>query len=195
MGSIGKRSPAPAWRHFRDRAHLPIYAWMGSRGRLAVALVPLLAGCGWFTGGASGREAAPVAQASVRASSSIETSIRSCANRERRERGLGSLDHDHTLDRAARLHARRMLEQGFFDHVDPAGNGPADRVKRFAKRHYVIVGENIAAGYESVRAICRDWMKNPGHRENILRSRFTRIGAGYASGGEYGRYYVQVFAG
>ena len=136
-----------------------------------------------------------MAHASVRTSSSVEASIRSCANRERRERGLGSLEHDQTLDRAARLHARRMLEQGFFDHVDPAGNGPADRVKRFAKRRYVIVGENIAAGYETARATCRDWMKSHGHRENILRPSFTRIGTGYASGGgEYGRYYVQVFA-
>jgi len=168
---------------------------MGLRRRLAVAVVPLLAACGWFAGGASGHEVAPAAHASVRTSSSVEASIRGCANRERRERGLGSLDHDHTLDRAARLHAKRMLEQGFFDHVDPAGNGPADRVKRFAKRRYVIVGENIAAGYESARATCRDWMRSPGHRENILRSSFTRIGTGYASGGgEYGRYYVQVFA-
>jgi uncharacterized protein YkwD len=195
MGSIGKRSSTTAWGHFHDRASLPIYDWMGLRGRLAVAIVPLLAGCGWFAGGASGREAAPAAHASVRTSSSVEASIRSCANRERRERGLGSLDHDHTLDRAARLHAKRMLEQGFFDHVDPAGNGPADRVRRFAKRRYAIVGENIAAGYESARATCRDWMKSPGHRENILRSSFTRIGTGYASGGgPYGRYYVQVFA-
>jgi uncharacterized protein YkwD len=131
----------------------------------------------------------------VRMSASVEESIRDCANRERRERGMHTLTHDPALDAAARLHARRMLARGFFDHEDPDGNGPADRVKRFAKRRYVIVGENIAAGFDSTGATCRGWMKSPGHRANILRERFTRVGAGYASGdGEYGRYYVQVFA-
>jgi uncharacterized protein YkwD len=131
----------------------------------------------------------------VTKSSSRADAIRDCANRERRERGLPRLKHDSALDAAARLHARRMLEQGFFDHKDPAGSGPADRVKRFAKRRYVIVGENIAAGFDSTRATCRGWMHSRGHRANILRRSFTRIGGGYASGSSnYGRYYVQVFA-
>ena len=159
---------------------------MGSRGGRAgaVLLLAVLFGCvAWNAGAAQVKK------------SSVEESIRDCANRERRERGLKTLKHDPALDAAARYHARHMLEKGFFDHVDPAGNGPADRVKRFAKRRYVIVGENIAAGYETARATCRDWMKSPGHRENILRQSFTRIGGGYASGdSEYGRYYVQVFA-
>jgi uncharacterized protein YkwD len=135
------------------------------------------------------------AASEVRTSSSVEESIRDCANRERRERGMRTLKHDPALDSAARLHARRMLSKGFFAHQDPAGDGPADRVKRFAKRRYVIVGENIAAGFDSTGATCRGWMNSPGHRANILRSSFTRVGAGYASGeSEYGRYYVQVFA-
>jgi uncharacterized protein YkwD len=133
--------------------------------------------------------------AEVRVSSSVEESIRDCANNERKERGLHALKHDPALDAAARLHARRMLTRGFFDHEDPDGKGPVDRVKRFATRRYVIVGENIAAGFDSTAATCRGWMNSPGHRANILRESFTRIGAGYASGdSEYGRYYVQVFA-
>lgn len=159
---------------------------MGMRGRRAAGMVLLLLSFGLL---------AWAAGASVRTSSSAEESIRDCANRARGERGMDRLKHDPALDSAARLHARRMLEQDFFDHEDPAGNGPADRVKRFAKRRYVIVGENIAAGFDSAGATCRGWMRSRGHRANILRSSFTRIGAGYASGGgKYGRYYVQVFA-
>jgi uncharacterized protein YkwD len=135
------------------------------------------------------------AAAEVRTSSSVEESIRDCANRERRERGLKHLKHDSALDAAARLHARRMLTQGFFDHEDPSGNGPADRVRRFAKRRYTLVGENLAAGFDSTGTTCREWMKSSSHRGVILRQRFNRIGAGYASGdSEYGRYYVQVLA-
>jgi uncharacterized protein YkwD len=135
------------------------------------------------------------AAADVRMSSSAEESIRDCANRERRERGLKHLKHDSALDAAARLHARRMRSKGFFDHEDPSGNGPADRVRRFAKRRYVLVGENLAAGFDSTAVICREWMKSPTHRAVILRQSFSRVGAGYASGDSgYGRYYVQLLA-
>lgn len=160
---------------------------MGMRGGRAGAMALLVVVFGCLAWGAGASE--------VRKSSSVEESIRDCANRERRERGLRHLKHDPALDAAARLHARRMLAKGFFDHQDPAGDGPADRVKRFAKRRYVIVGENLAAGFDSTGATCRGWMKSSGHRANILRHSFTRIGAGYASGdSHYGRYYVQVFA-
>ena len=125
---------------------------------------------------------------------SVEESIRDCANRERRERGMRTLKHDPALDAAARMHARRMLK----GLLRPRGSR-RQRARRpgqaFAKRRYVIVGENIAAGFDSTGATCRGWMNSPGHRANILRASFTRIGAGYASGdSEYGRYYVQVFA-
>jgi uncharacterized protein YkwD len=165
---------------------------MEARGRLAIAVLLLLAvGCLATTTTAAGRSGG----SEVRTSSSVEESIRDCANRQRQERGLRHLERDRALDRAARFHARRMLAKGFFDHEDPSGDGPSDRVKRFTKRRYVIVGENIAAGYESAGAACRGWMDSPGHRANILRSSFTRVGGGYASGSKgYGRYYVQVFA-
>ena len=166
---------------------------MGERGRFAAVVLPLVLalGCLVMATTAAGRSGG----SKVRTSSSVEESIRDCANRQRQARGMRHLEHDRALDRAARLHARRMLAKGFFEHEDPSGDGPADRVKRFAKRRYVIVGENIAAGYESAGAACRGWMDSPGHRANILRSSFTRVGGGYASGSKgYGRYYVQVFA-
>lgn len=125
----------------------------------------------------------------------MEEAIRDCANKQRQARGMRRLDRDRALDRAARLHARHMLVKGFFDHQDPSGDGPADRVKRFAKRRYVIVGENLAVGFESAAAACRGWMDSPTHRATILRSSFTRVGGGFAAGSShYGRYYVQVFA-
>lgn len=160
---------------------------MGSRGGRAgaVLLLVVLFGCVAWSAGA----------AEVKKSASVEESIRDCANSERRERGMRTLKQDPALDAAARYHARHMLVQGFFDHKDPSGDGPVDRVKRFAKRRYVIIGENIAAGdFESTAAVCRAWMHRHSHRANILRHSFTRIGGGYAAGGEYGNYYVQVFA-
>jgi len=85
-----------------------------------------------------------------------------------------------------------MLQQGFFDHTDPQGRGPRERVARASRRHWVAVAENIAAGYSSPARTCARW--NRAHRANMLRRRYTHIGAGYARGPRgYGRYYVQVF--
>jgi uncharacterized protein YkwD len=166
---------------------------MRAWGKLAGVLLVVM-GCLALAAVAAGRTGATPGRAAENPSS-VEDSIRDCANRQRQARGMRTLEQDRTLDRAARLHARHMLAQGFFDHKDPSGDGPADRVKRFAKRRYVIIGENIAAGYESSGAACRGWMNSAGHRANILRSSFTRVGGGYAEGSRhYGRYYVQVFA-
>ena len=170
---------------------------MGGIGKRVAAL---FAACGlvcalWVTAAPGRSSEAGVTATAGRAASSVEAGIRACANRNRLEHGLRPLAHDRTLDRAARFHARRMLEQGFFDHVDPSGKDPVDRVRRYAKHRYAIVGENIAAGFESVATTCRAWMNRRSHRENILRPRFTRIGAGFARGSAHlGYYYVQVFA-
>jgi len=53
-------------------------------------------------------------------------------------------------------------------------------------------GENIAQGYSGATEVMNGWMNSPGHRDNILRGSFTRIGIGYV---ESGNYWVQIFAG
>ena len=85
-----------------------------------------------------------------------------------------------------------MLDQGFFDHKDPRGRSPRDRVARVSTRHWIVVGENIAAGFASPTETCARW--NRAHLANMLKRGYTHIGAGYAQGPRgYGRYYVQVF--
>lgn len=124
----------------------------------------------------------------------VEHAIRACANRNRVAAGLEPLQASGVLGKAARLHARDMARNGFFEHTDPQGRDPADRVAIFDIRHeFDFIGENIAAGYPSAQATCRGWMNSPGHRANILEPDYTSIGAGFARGGPYGRYYVQVF--
>ncbi len=138
---------------------------------------------------ASATAAAPASVAKV------ERAIRRCADNSREAAGLGPLQASGVLDKAARLQARDMAVQGFFEHTDPQGRDPADRVAIFDGRHeFSFVGENIAAGYPSAQSTCRGWMHSSGHRANILDFDYTRIGVGFARGGSYGRYYVQVFA-
>jgi uncharacterized protein YkwD len=125
----------------------------------------------------------------------IQQSIRECANRNRRAAGLEPLSASRVLTQAAALHARNMAQHRFFEHTDSQGRGPAERVEMFDnERRFTFVGENIAAGYTSVHRACGGWMRSAGHRANILGGNYTHVGGGYATGGPYRSYYVQVFA-
>ena len=124
----------------------------------------------------------------------VEGNLLRCTNVRREKHGLKRLRVGRALKRAARSHARNMARQGFFDHTDPAGRGPSERVALFKPReHFKAIGENIAAGQPSATAACRAWMDSSGHRANLLGP-YNRIGLGFWPGGTYGRYYVQVFA-
>jgi uncharacterized protein YkwD len=162
--------------------------------KLPLALAPFLlslSAVGLTSGVSSAR--GPALRA-VHEAAGVERLIRGCANRQRARRGIARLRADRALTRAARMHARAMLEEGFFDLVDPHGRGPAERVAQVTRRRWAIIGENIALGYPSVARACSGWMASAGHRTNILRRGYTRIGAGYARGpGGYRHYYVQVF--
>ena len=49
-------------------------------------------------------------------------------------------------------------------------------------------GENIAKGYSSQSSVFTAWKNSPGHRANILRSYFTKMGIG-----QVGTYWCQQF--
>jgi uncharacterized protein YkwD len=99
------------------------------------------------------------------------------------------------LNQAAAAHARDMLARHYFDHRDPEGHTPADRVRAHGYR-YAIVGENIASGATDAREAVQGWLDSPGHCENIMDPRFTQLGVGYAdtASGPARIDWVQVFA-
>jgi uncharacterized protein YkwD len=124
-----------------------------------------------------------------------EAAVRTCANTARRAHGLRPLLRNRVLDRAARLQARNMARFGFFDHQDPWGRGPVERVRLYDPGRTIgfPIGENIAAGYPTASGACRGWLNSPGHRANILGRGYTRIGAGVWRSGRGVAFYVQVF--
>ena len=88
-----------------------------------------------------------------------------------------------------------MAEKNYFEHVDPSGQSPADRVRAvgYAEK---LVGENIAYGPKSVEEVVQGWLDSPGHCENIMDPRFAEMGIGLAPGrsAKRGLYWVQVLA-
>ncbi|TMG45192.1 MAG: hypothetical protein E6H91_13750 [Chloroflexi bacterium] len=110
---------------------------------------------------------------------------------ERRDRGLPDLLWDERLVPVARAHSEEMFKLKYFSHESPIAGSPFDRLKA-AGITYARAGENLAYA-QSVAVAHRALMDSPGHRENILRPEFTRIGIGVISAGAYGRMVTQLF--
>jgi uncharacterized protein YkwD len=82
-----------------------------------------------------------------------------------------------------------MAQHDFFEHTAPekAVSSPWDRAEECGTNAN---GENIAQGQRSPEDVMEDWIDSPGHNENMLNSRFTRVGIGYFADG---RYWGQIF--
>jgi len=112
-------------------------------------------------------------------------------NEERVAAGLAALAWDDRLVPVARAHSEEMFKLKYFSHQSPVSGTPFDRLKA-AGITYRGAGENLAYA-QSVTIAHRGLMQSQGHRENILRPEFTRIGIGVVSGGPYGRMFTQMF--
>jgi putative cell wall-binding protein len=115
-----------------------------------------------------------------------EDQVFSLLNEQRAAAGLSPLLRDGTLEAAAEEWANTMASTGSFVHS--TNEWRAARIPAGWNTN----GENIAFGYTTPAAVMDGWMNSPGHRENILRSTFTRVGIGYVANGNY---WVQIFAG
>ena len=82
-----------------------------------------------------------------------------------------------------------MAKERFFDHTDPNGGTPGDRITSQGYQ-WTTWGENLAAGLRSPEEVVQAWIDSSHHRANLLNSYFKEIGIGYA---EDGYYWVQEF--
>ncbi|WP_449408628.1 CAP domain-containing protein [Microbacterium maritypicum] len=112
----------------------------------------------------------------------------SLTNAQRTQAGLRPLVSDPALDAAAAEWARQLAASCTFEHSTASW-----RSARIASSGWIASGENIAAGQPDANAVVVAWMNSAGHKANILDSRYTGMGVGYATGTCYRTYWVQVF--
>ncbi len=125
--------------------------------------------------------------------SAVEREQLRLTNADRSSQGLPALRCDPRLAEVARAHSRDMAVRDFFDHTNPDGEQPWDRMRRHGIRDFSSAGENIAYGYPTAEAVEEGWMDSPGHRANILGRDYTHLGVGvFDDGGTL--YWTQVFA-
>ena len=114
-------------------------------------------------------------------------------NAERAKHKLGPVRGEETLMQIADFYACRLVEGGFFAHEDPFGGSTVG--SRAADFGYAFnkLGENLAAGQESVGEALSAWLASPSHRKILLDPAFTEIGVAVKAGGPNGVYWVQEF--
>lgn len=122
-----------------------------------------------------------------------EAKMLDLVNKERRERGLGTVTLDTQLRDVGRAHSRDMLARGYFAHVNPDGLDPFERMDR-AGVDYLYAGENLAFA-PTVDIAHTGLMNSPGHKANILKPEYTKLGVGCISAGYRGLMFSQEFKG
>lgn len=121
----------------------------------------------------------------------LEARMLDLVNKERTERGLPPVVADTEMTAVARAHSKDMFARGYFSHYTPEGKDPFDRMKA-ANVKFIAAGENLALG--QTLAICHQGLMNsPGHRANILRPTYGRLGIGILDGGIHGLMISQEF--
>jgi uncharacterized protein YkwD len=121
----------------------------------------------------------------------LEARMLELVNAERTRQGLRPLQADPEAREVARAHSRDMFARGYFSHVTPDGKDPFDRLRGAGVR-YLNAGENLALA-RNLPMAHQGLMDSPGHRANILRPQFGRVGIGIIDGGRYGLMVTQNF--
>jgi uncharacterized protein YkwD len=111
----------------------------------------------------------------------------------RRNNGLGAVQIDPVLMRAAEAQSNAMVRRNKLDH-NVAGPLPKRlRAVNYDARHAV---ENVSAGYHTLAEAFSGWRDSPPHRANMLASDVTRMGiaAAYAPNTKYKVFWTLIMA-
>lgn len=157
-----------------------------AKGLSTLVVAILIAGSvvGVGVGGVSARQPAD----EVRTAAGYKPSRSECQflaeiNRYRASRNEPKLVLSRPLGAAAEAHTRDMARKRRLFHTPDLFN----TVKRFGFRGRS-VGENVAAGYPTAKAVFGGWQKSAGHRKNMLNGRFRAIGIAEQNG-----YWTTIF--
>ncbi|MCC6189056.1 MAG: hypothetical protein IT318_08470 [Anaerolineales bacterium] len=127
----------------------------------------------------------------------VEASLVAETNAARESAGLPPLQLDATLTLLARQRSQDMIDRDYFSHTDPETGASMVGPYCIVPLNVKFCGENIAGATSLSDAqanVVNRWMASDGHRENVLRPQFGRIGIGIAEGGRWGAIVTQLFA-
>lgn len=109
--------------------------------------------------------------------------IITATNNARKDNGnLKALSENKLLDASAKKKLDDLFTKQYFEHVSPTGVVLGD-IANTVGYEYIVIGENLALGnFSSGQEFVDEWMKSPGHRANILNTRYQEIGVAVRKG-------------
>jgi uncharacterized protein YkwD len=136
--------------------------------------------------GALGLLAVPLTQsAQASPSGTYENSVYTNTNIQRAKYDRAALRGAKCLDTFAERQAKAMAEKRRIYHQNLAPILVACNLST--------VGENVASGYPNGKSAVAAWMRSPGHRANILNTRYQLIAVGAYQDSRGTWYAAQVF--
>lgn len=114
-------------------------------------------------------------------------------NTKRKAYGKRYLSVNWRLASAAKTKVADMCAKNYWSHTSPSGVRFWTLVRQAGYR-YVTAGENLAYGFSSDKSLVTAWMASPGHRANILNSRYREVGVAMKSCKFQGVYTTVVVA-
>lgn len=120
-----------------------------------------------------------------------DASFADLINGVRTANGVGTVEYNARLDKAAQGHADDMLDQDYFSHTSLDGRTLSDRVNATGYQ-WKKVGENIGQGQTSEQEVLDGWVASAGHQANNIDPDFEEFGLGRAGTGKDTRW-VLVF--
>ena len=100
---------------------------------------------------------------------------------------------DGKLMTAAQMKGEDMLAHDYFAHISPSGVTPWFWMAKTGYT-YQVAGENLAFA-PTVDIAMSGLMNSPGHKANILKTDFTKLGIGCMDAGPRGKMFSQEFKG
>lgn len=110
-----------------------------------------------------------------------KSAIISLTNQTRQALGLGTLSESKTLNQAAYLKAKDMIEKNYFNHKSPQGITPWYWFGQ-AGYTYKYAGENLAIGFFDSTEVYNAWLNSPSHKDNIINANYKETGVAVMSG-------------
>jgi uncharacterized protein YkwD len=128
----------------------------------------------------------------------MEDQVFGLVNAERAAVAKPALTEDPLLRLVARAHSEDMQFRSYFDHYDPDGDGPGERLGK-AGFFWTAWAENVAWNQnypDPGQAAVNGWMGSPPHKRNMLDEDsigYTLTGVGCATNGSGKWWFTQVF--
>ncbi len=91
---------------------------------------------------------------------------------------VGPLSLNEEIRCAARSHSMDMALREYFDHTNPDGEQPWDRMAEEGYEYYA-AGENIAAGFATPATAVAAWLASDGHCANLMAAGYLDTGVGF----------------